>query len=147
MSVRRGQIVMAAIPDPQGRNVKRRPCVVVSEDASLDAGGPVRLIGVTSWLEGLSGSDRIDLPYSNTGRHPRTGLDRPSAAVCCWAAVVAPDQVGAPIGHVPPVAMKAILDRLMELAREATAVESAPPAVLPERPSASAPGEVPPGGG
>jgi mRNA-degrading endonuclease toxin of MazEF toxin-antitoxin module len=110
---RRGQIVRAVVPDPQGRNPKARPCVVVSPAPGID--GSLALIGITGELSERSGPDWIDLPYHNGDPHPRTGLSKESAALCTWQIVVAQEDIIGPMGTAPAAQLARILHRLTEL--------------------------------
>jgi mRNA-degrading endonuclease toxin of MazEF toxin-antitoxin module len=102
--------------DPQGRNAKNRPCVIVSHDDHIESGSPLAVIGVTSTLTGLDPTDRVDLPFSNDPAHPSsTGLSRPSAAVCSWQDVVEQDDVLAVIGLVPTEQLERIVSRLRQI--------------------------------
>src|SRR5262245_17460233 len=107
----RGQIVWVAVPDPQGRNLKERPCVVVGCSDTH-----VAVIGVTSTLDALDAADRVDLPYSNDPAHPcYTGLKRPSAADCHWQEIVKVGEVASVMGHLLPEHLGRIVTRVREL--------------------------------
>ncbi|MGL4553459.1 MAG: type II toxin-antitoxin system PemK/MazF family toxin [Gemmataceae bacterium] len=115
----RGQIIVARVEDPQGRNPKDRPCVVVG-----GSGSHVAVIGVTSALDATDPPDRVDLPYSTNPASPcHTGLTRPSAAYCRWQAVVRVEDVAGVVGHVSPEHLARIIARVGEL----RAVQSAAP--------------------
>lgn len=113
--VSHGQIVLASVVDPQGRNPKVRPCVVVSNEPAITAGGPVRVVCITGTLDGIDAEDRVDLPWHRSG-HPRTGLNKPSAADCSWQADVALEDVVADKGRVPDAELRRIVLRLEQLA-------------------------------
>ena len=44
----RGSIVWMELPDPQGHNLKSRPAVIVTPDAEIQAGGEVRVVGIST---------------------------------------------------------------------------------------------------
>ena len=123
----RGQIVVATVNDPQGRNPKPRPCVVVSFDESNAAGNPLALIAITGELGEVRTEDRVDLPYLHDRRHPVTGLDKPCAAACFWQEVVPQDAVLRVLGTVPPEPLHRILARVGELVAAARAARDAAP--------------------
>lgn len=113
----RGQVVWVAVPDPQGRNPKERPCVVVGCSETH-----VAVIGVTSTLDLLDAADRVDLPFSKNPAAPcHTGLKRPSAANCHWREVVNAKDVVCVMGQVLPEHLERILARVRELTADSPA--------------------------
>ena len=51
----RGDIVIVIdLLDPQGRNPKNRPCVIVSSPERFAAGGPFDVVAITTLLPSLS---------------------------------------------------------------------------------------------
>jgi hypothetical protein len=100
--------------DPQGRNPKERPCVVVACD---DAG--LVVVGITSTLGDIPDADRVDLPHSNDPRRPcHTGLTRPSAAHCRWLAEVEEAQIVRDMGHVSKDQLRRIQERVQQIQAE-----------------------------
>src|SRR5262245_60953780 len=92
----RGQVVNAPVLDPQGRNLKIRPCVVIACTETR-----VAIVGITSTLGEIGPSDRVDLPFSPNPASPcYTGLRRESAANCAWQTVVGVEEVVEVIGHI-----------------------------------------------
>jgi hypothetical protein len=125
-----GQIVLAPVIDPQDRNLKERPLVVVGCNETL-----VAVIAVTSQLAEIPAADRVDLPHSNDPLHPcYTGLDRPSAAHCDWQEVVNVSDVRRVTGYASREHLLLITARVRELrairqeeARKAAPAEKPPP--------------------
>lgn len=72
--------------DPNGRNPKLRPAVIV---ATVEAGFIV--VGISSRLDIATELTHVMLPWESGG-HPRTGLNRKSAAVCFWYEIVSEDR-------------------------------------------------------
>src|SRR5438552_7296188 len=79
----RGRIVWVQLPDPQGRNPKCRPAVVVTPDADIRADGEVWVVAISTQLDQAPAEAQVELPWDRRG-HPRTGLRERSAAVCTW---------------------------------------------------------------
>jgi mRNA interferase MazF len=105
-----GEIVLiSALLDPQGRNPKDRPCVIVSPTAELEAGLPLQVVAITTLLPDPLPADHVLIPWQHP-RHPRTGLNRRAGAVASWVAWVEEDRVIRPVGFVPG-------KQLLELAR------------------------------
>jgi mRNA-degrading endonuclease toxin of MazEF toxin-antitoxin module len=93
-----GSVVWVECADPQGRNRKVRPVVVLTSAADIGAGKPVVAVAVTTTLPKPLPADYVPLPWSHR-RHPRTGLSEPCAAVCSWFVHV-PDPDAATIAGV-----------------------------------------------
>lgn len=82
-----GEIVSVVdMLDPHGRNPKLRPAVVV---AATETGFIV--VAISSRLDIATEQTHVMLPWESGG-HPRTGLNRKSAAVCFWHEIVAEDR-------------------------------------------------------
>jgi mRNA interferase MazF len=102
-------VVVSDLLDPQGRNPKDRPCVVVSPTTDIEAGLPLQVVAITTLLPDPLPDDHVLLPWQPP-RHPRTGLNKRNAAVCSWLAWVEEDRVIRPVGFVPG-------KQLLEMAR------------------------------
>ena len=79
----RGRIVWVELLDPQGRNPKCRPAVIVTPDADIRADGEVWIVAISTQLDEAAAEDQVELPWDRRG-HPRTGLRERCAAVCTW---------------------------------------------------------------
>jgi hypothetical protein len=79
-----GRIVWAEVADANGIR-KERPAVIVTATDQIQADRPLDLIAITSRLPDSLPDDHVLLPWHAQG-HPRTGLNRRSAAVCSWPA-------------------------------------------------------------
>jgi mRNA-degrading endonuclease toxin of MazEF toxin-antitoxin module len=106
----RGTVIYASqILDPQGRNPKDRPVVLINDFAH----GDVAAFGVA-----ISGEYDHPLPPSCIpipfGRHTRckTGLKKPSVAVCTWIVAIPLEDLQNRIGIVPPVELLQILTQV-----------------------------------
>lgn len=118
MTLRHGDIVIVAgLPDPQGRNPKDRPAVIVTPTDELRAGRPLFIVAITTTLSDPLPDDYVPLPWSRP-RHPRTGLNARNAAVCHWLAHVEETQIARAIGRVPTRELIEIGEVLRRLAGE-----------------------------
>jgi mRNA-degrading endonuclease toxin of MazEF toxin-antitoxin module len=106
-----GSVVWAEFPDPQGRNPKRRPAVVLTTAEDIAAGTPIVVVAVTTQLPRTLPPDYVRLPWSRP-RHPRTGLSSPCAAVCTWLAVIQAENVLEVAGRVPDDKLEAIVEKV-----------------------------------
>jgi mRNA-degrading endonuclease toxin of MazEF toxin-antitoxin module len=96
-----GQIVLVSdLLDPQGRNPKTRPAVIVTPTAEIDPRLPLQVVAVTTFLPDPLPADHVLLPWQHP-RHPRTGLNKRCAAVCTWLARVDEGRVIRHVGIVP----------------------------------------------
>src|SRR5271168_844906 len=78
-----GRIVWAEITDPQGRNPKCRPAVIVTGTAEIDPEGEVWVVAISTQIDAAPAEDQVALPW-HAQRHPKTGLNERCAAVCTW---------------------------------------------------------------
>ena len=105
-----GRLVWAEIADANGIR-KLRPAVIVTPTDRLSAAGPMDVVAVTSRLSDPLPDDHVLLPWHPRG-HPRTGLNRRSAAVCTWLAQIADSDIRDVAGIVPTPVMSTILAKV-----------------------------------
>ena len=122
--LRQGRIVWVELLDPQGRNPKVRPAVVLTSTAEIAATGTIRVAAGTSDVGSVPADEGVTLPWLATG-HPTTKLTRPSVAVVTWIADVPASAVRV-AGTVP-------LKPFLELTAK-VASRNAPPPVAPSPP-------------
>lgn len=125
--LQQGRIVWVELLDPQGRNPKRRPAVVLTPTAEIVAGGEVVVAALSSQIDQSPPEASVELPWHRDG-HPRTKLNRRNVVVCSWivtvtAASILPEDLG---GTVPFAQMA----RVLEIVRGLT--PPAPPPPPPE---------------
>ncbi|MBI1831384.1 MAG: type II toxin-antitoxin system PemK/MazF family toxin [Planctomycetes bacterium] len=106
-TIQLGQIVWAEIADANGIR-KARPAVVVTATDQIVPGGDLEVVAITSRIPDPLPGDHVLLPWHGQG-HPRTGLNRKSAAVCSWVAVIAAADVQSIAGVVPAAPLLEIL--------------------------------------
>lgn len=112
-----GRIVWVELLDPQGRNPKRRPAVILTPTREIRADGEIVVASISSQVDQSPPDVSVELPWHRDG-HPRTKLDRRNVVVCKWlvtlsVASIQPDDIG---GIVPFAQMARVLEivRLLE---------------------------------
>jgi len=110
-----GQIIWANVYDPQGRNPKDRPLLVVSNTSEIAEEAPFWCVAISHTLPPTLPDHWILLPFSNTGPHPETGLKKKCAAVCDWPVQIRPQDIKSVVGSAPPKHLNKILEKIREL--------------------------------
>ena len=119
--LRQGRIVRVELLDPQGRNPKIRPAVIVTPTDRIRPDGEVQVVAITGETAESAPDVSVLLPWLATG-HSKTGLSKPSVAVVTWQAVVAASAIRDVRGLVPATQLFEILRKLAALS-----VPSSPP--------------------
>lgn len=92
MDIRPGSVVLVNVRDPNGRNAKDRPAVVIK---ILPPGNLLLLVCATTQFDPSNpADDEIPLPYHPKRGVSRSGLTEPCVAKCRWL------EVGFPTGKV-----------------------------------------------
>ncbi len=107
----RGRIVWVELIDPQGRNPKCRPAVVVTSDEEIRDEGEVWVVAISTQLDEAPAEDQVELPWHRSG-HPRTGLKERCSAVCTWMERVSVTAIRGLAGVVPGRQLLDILTRI-----------------------------------
>ena len=102
-----GRIVWVEVADRIGIR-KQRPAIIV---ASTDDAGTLTVVAVTSRVPDSLPDDHVLLPWHPQG-HPRTGLNRKSAAVCSWLTQITASDILNVAGIVPGPELLAILTKI-----------------------------------
>jgi len=97
--------------DPQDRNRKCRPAVIVTADADILVDGEVWVVAISTQLGEAPAEVQVELPWDRRG-HPRTGLKERCAAVCTWMEKVSVDSIQGCAGTVPGRQLLDILARI-----------------------------------
>lgn len=97
MPFQRRDIVIADIPDPQGRPCQHRhpAMILMAQDGYED----VYVIGISTSFSPPVPAHWIALPFSEEG-HPDTGLREPCVLKCDWVVPFRASQLSGPIGKV-----------------------------------------------
>jgi hypothetical protein len=103
-----GRIILVEVVDPQRRNFKIRPDVIVSRTEEIRREGLIACVGGTSAVPDKLPADCILLPFSPGGKS-RTGLKMRSAAMCSWLFEITEDEIEKYIGIAPPKQLEEIL--------------------------------------
>jgi len=85
--LRQGRIIWVELIDPQGRNPKPRPAVILTPTEQILPDGEVLVAAITSQTEMARVEVSVALPWHRSG-HPKTKLDRRNAVVCTWLATI-----------------------------------------------------------
>lgn len=114
--LQQGRIVWAELLDPQGRNPKRRPAVVLTPTAEIRSDGEVVVAALSSQIDQAPPQVSVPVPWHRDG-HPRTKLNRRNVVVCSWlvtlpVASIQPDDIG---GIVPFAEMARVLEIVRSL--------------------------------
>lgn len=116
-------VLVAGLLDPQGRNPKDRPCVVITNPESRTEGRQF-VVAISTVLPDPLPDDHVLLPYMNP-RHPKTGLNKRNAAIGRWVGEVDESQIIRKLGFVPGKQIRALAEILARLdaAEDESAVE------------------------
>jgi hypothetical protein len=127
-----GRIIWVELLDPQGRNPKRRPAVILTVTSEIRPDGEVVVDALSSQTDQSAPEVSVEVPWKRGG-HPRTKLNRRNVVVCNWLAAfpvgsISDDDIG---GLVPFGTMARVLEIVGELER---ADEEPPPPESEETP-------------
>jgi mRNA-degrading endonuclease toxin of MazEF toxin-antitoxin module len=106
-----GRIILIEVDDPQKRNTKNRPAVIVSRTEEIESDGTIVCVAVTSSIPDNPPADCVLLPYHASGT-TRTGLKKRSAAMCSWLFEATEEKITKYLGIVPPKQLNQILEYL-----------------------------------
>ena len=106
-------VLVEGLLDPQGRNPKDRPCVVVTNPDSPPDGRQL-VVAISTVLPDPLPDDHVPLPYMDP-RHPKTGLNRRNAAIGRWIREVDDSQIVRKLGVVPGNQIRALAEVLERL--------------------------------
>ena len=108
--VKFGQIVWVEIADANGIR-KSRPAIIVTKNDRITPSGPLEVVAITSFLPDPIPDDHVLLPW-HAQKHPRTGLNRQSAAVCSWQARINAGDIQSVAGSVPGPILLEIMSKV-----------------------------------
>ena len=119
--LQQGRIVWVELLDPQGRNPKRRPAVVLTPTAEIHADGEVVVAALSSQIDQSPPDVSVPVPWQ-PGGHPRTKLNRRNVIVCNWlvtlpVAALQDDDID---GIVPFAEMARVLEIVRSLQADST---------------------------
>ena len=111
LKLEQGHIVAIEVLDPENRNPKVRPVVIVSPTDEIGFDAPFWGVAITGTLPRLLPKEYVPIPYHRAG-HPRTGLKKRCAAKCDWFVEIHNDQVVRSIGRVPVAVLSSIIQQV-----------------------------------
>ena len=126
-ALQQGQIVRVAMPDPQGRNWKRRPVVIYTPTDEIAADGMIDVVAITTQVGTFPPEVSVPLPWQRGG-HPRTTLTQRNEAICTWTGRVPITDAEPPIGRVPLAELTRILAILTSFLSPPVSPPPPPPA-------------------
>ena len=104
--------------DPQGRNPKIRPVVIVTQTPEINATDPFAVVAVTGEFSDPLEDHEIALTYHSTGS-ACTGLKKPSVANCRWQEIITEADIVEDRGRrVTTRELAEILEQLKEIEQE-----------------------------
>jgi mRNA-degrading endonuclease toxin of MazEF toxin-antitoxin module len=103
-----GRIILVEVADPQSRNAKTRPAVIVSRTDEIQAEGRIACVAITSSVADKLPDDCVLLPFHPAGKS-RTGLKKRCAAKCSWLFEITEEEIEKYIGRVPSQKLEEIL--------------------------------------
>jgi mRNA-degrading endonuclease toxin of MazEF toxin-antitoxin module len=113
-SLCRGRIVRVEVLDPQNRNPKSRPAVIVTPTDEIRPDGDVILVAITGSVNAAPAEAQVALPWHAQGQ-AGTRLTKPSVAVCSWVFTSPVSKIQIYGGMVPDRQMLQILDKINAL--------------------------------
>ena len=110
-SLEYGRIIWAEVPDPQNRNRKARPLVIIDDPEQLAPEEPFWRVAITTFVPHPLPADYVELPWDRQGR-TQTRLRSRSAAVCHWLLELVAEDVFDYSGTVPTKYLNMILEKV-----------------------------------
>jgi mRNA-degrading endonuclease toxin of MazEF toxin-antitoxin module len=101
--------------DPQNRNPKCRPAVIVTPTEEIRPDGDVVHVAITGSVNAVPAEMQVVLPWQAQGR-TKTRLTKPSVAVCNWIFTSPVSNIQNYGGIVPDRQLLQILDKINALA-------------------------------
>jgi mRNA-degrading endonuclease toxin of MazEF toxin-antitoxin module len=115
----RGRIVKADVLDPQGRNRKRRPLVIVTPTEQILPGGSLWGVAITTAVSKPLPNDCVALPFHPQGL-AKTKLKTFCAAKCTWLQKIEHEEdIREYLGVVPE-------EQLLEILKKVDALQPPP---------------------
>lgn len=106
-----GRVVWVELFDPQGRNPKCRPAIIITPTDDITPDGEVRVVAISTRLDAAPPELQVPLQYDPRGAC-RTGLREQCVAVCNWVARIPVDNIRYYAGTVPGKTMHEIGEKV-----------------------------------
>jgi mRNA-degrading endonuclease toxin of MazEF toxin-antitoxin module len=114
-SVQRGSILWIQLTDPDGKNPKERPALLLSSNEKIMEGGELVVAAISTVFSRPIPSHWFELP-SRPGGDPVTGLDQPCVVKSDWLKRVEATDVITELGMAPSRVVRQVLAYLREQA-------------------------------
>lgn len=120
--MRRGKVFWVEdLPDPNGKNPKDRPFLVISNTDSNERDGRATCVALShsAALKSPRPESLIPVPFSPDGR-ACTSLRKETVAICFWTEILEPDQISNKYdtGFVRNVNLEVIVNKVKELRQD-----------------------------
>jgi mRNA-degrading endonuclease toxin of MazEF toxin-antitoxin module len=112
--LQQGSIVQAKISDPQGRNTKLRPLVIVTPRTDFPTAKELFAVAITGRFADPLQADEVKLPY-HPGGLANSGLRKPCIAKCSWLVTLRPQDIVKQSGFLSANTLLEILRKLGQL--------------------------------
>jgi mRNA-degrading endonuclease toxin of MazEF toxin-antitoxin module len=112
-----GRVVWVTIHDPQGRNPKCRPAVILTPTDAIKPDGDVWVVGITTNFERATPEVQTELQYDPRG-NCRSGLRERCWAVATWVTKVPVSAIEGYAGVIPGRQMAEIHQKIEALPTE-----------------------------
>lgn len=113
-SLHQGRIVWVELFDPQGRNPKVRPAVILTVTSEIRDDSEVVVAALSTQIDMAPAEVCVELPWQRGG-HPRTRLNSRNVVVCTWLVPIPVSAIRGMLGVVPLAHMTRILDIVRDL--------------------------------
>jgi mRNA-degrading endonuclease toxin of MazEF toxin-antitoxin module len=108
--LQQGRIVWANVPRPDGSPGKPRTVVVITATEEINDTDPFVVVAITSTFQEPLRDSEVRLPFHLQGGG-RTGLKRPTIAVCDWLIQLTKGQVLQEVGSLPTSVLIEIVEK------------------------------------
>ncbi len=81
MALQQGSIVWVEITDPENRNPKCHPAVVITPTEEIEESTTLVVVAATSTITDSLPKNIVELPW-HADRHPKTGLYKRCVVIC-----------------------------------------------------------------
>jgi mRNA-degrading endonuclease toxin of MazEF toxin-antitoxin module len=122
--LQQGRIVWVELFDPQGRNPKIRPAVILTSTPEIKQDGEVVVAALSSQVDQSPPEVSVELPWHRDG-HPRTKLNRRNVVVCSWLSTIPVNSIDSTnLGGIVPFAQMA---KILEIVQSLRVSSAEPP--------------------
>ena len=106
-----GRVIWVELLDPQGRNPKCRPAIIITPTDDITPDGEVRVVAISTSLDAAPPEVQVALQFDPRGAC-RTGLREQCVAVCNWVVRIPVASIREYVGTVPGKTMYEIGEKV-----------------------------------